>query len=60
MKLFISFLLGVVALISIVIAVYSLVIDKYALALTFVLLWIVSLGCLVGIIWEGNKHRKLY
>ena len=60
MKIFICFLLAIVALGSVVLSVWSLVTDKYALSLTFALLWLASLGCLVGINYENNKHRKIY
>lgn len=60
MRILICFLLSIVALSSIIISVWNLVISKYAIALTFGLLWIVSLGCLMGVIWEVNKNRKMY
>lgn len=59
MRIFICFLLAIVALASIIFSVWSLVIDEYALSLTFALMWLASLGCLVGIIYENNKERKI-
>lgn len=60
MRTFLCILLAIVSLGSIIFSIWSLVIDEYAISLTFALLWLASLGCLVGINYENNKHRKIY